>query len=801
MVNQGMKSAADAVRSLLLRMLATSPPGKMRFTFIDPVGLGQNVAAFMPLGKENDALIHSRAWTEPHHIEQRLAELTEHMENVIQKYLQAQYANIQEYNSKAGEIAEPFRVLVVFDFPASFSDSAIRRLLSIIRHGPRCGVYTVIQADHSKPLPYSMQWKDLEQSSLMINVSSTGAIWNEDVLRNCRLVLDQPPANELFSRIIATAGETAKSAMKVEVPFSRLLTKAAMSRDAWWKGCTANGIQVPLGPTGARDVQYLAFGEGSTHHALVVGRTGSGKTNLMHVAITSLALKYSPVEIQLYLVDFKGGVGFKVYAEHRLPHAMAIAIESDREFGMSLLDKIDTEMRERSELFRANGVPDLASYRGKTGKPLPRIFLLVDEFQEFFTEDDELAQRAKQLFERLVRQGRGFGIHIMLGTQSLSGSASLPESTLGQIAVRIALQCSEADGAAILASDNKEARLLSRPGEAIYNSAAGLIEGNSRFQVALLPDDMLRSHLHAVEEMVDGHGHSVPIVFEGNASVNLSECQPLSAMVGAAEWPAESRVESLWLGEPVSLRPAVKANLTHQSGRHLLAVMRDEAEGMGVLTAAWMSLLAQNRPTTARFYVLNYATSDAPWADLAAGIVEWFPHQIELLTRRGLVPCLNEWVGRIKSYHEQDHGQKRITDARVYLLVLGLHRARDLKEDETRYYASDAQTQQTAAELFATVLRDGPEAGIHVLAWSDTYANAARIVGRSMSEFGIRVAGPMSADDSRSFVDETVAARLDKPHRAFLADEERPGSLDKFRPYAIPEKAWLSEIGARLGSR
>jgi hypothetical protein len=79
------------MRALAARLLATLPPGKVRFTFIDPVGLGQNVAAFMKLTDHDESLVTSKAWSEPHHIEQQLAALSEHMENVIQKYLRAQF--------------------------------------------------------------------------------------------------------------------------------------------------------------------------------------------------------------------------------------------------------------------------------------------------------------------------------------------------------------------------------------------------------------------------------------------------------------------------------------------------------------------------------------------------------------------------------------------------------------------------------------------------------------------------------------------------------------------------------------
>src|SRR5207237_7445770 len=137
--------------------------------------------------------------------------------------------------------------------------------------------------------------------------------------------------------------------------------------------------------------------------------------------------------------DFKKGVEFKCYATQRLPHAKVVAIESDREFGLSVLQKVDEELKRRGDMFRKMGVQDVAGYKRAGGtEPMPRSLLLIDEFQEFFVEDDTIAQTASLLFDRIVRQGRAFGIHVLLGSQSLGGAYSLARATLGQMVIRVA---------------------------------------------------------------------------------------------------------------------------------------------------------------------------------------------------------------------------------------------------------------------------------------------------------------------------------------------------------------------------
>ena len=204
----------------------------------------------------------------------------------------------------------------------------------------------------------------------------------------------------------------------------------------------------------------MRLGRGTSQHVLVAGKTGSGKSTFLHIVITNLALHYSPTELQFYLIDFKKGVEFQTYAANRLPHARVVAIESDREFGLSVLERLDQVLQERGELFRERGIQDVPSFRSQfPNEPMPRLLLLIDEFQEFFVSEDRVSARASLLLDRLVRQGRAFGVHVLLGSQTLGGAYSLARSTMGQIAVRIALQCSEADAHLILSEDNSAARL------------------------------------------------------------------------------------------------------------------------------------------------------------------------------------------------------------------------------------------------------------------------------------------------------------------------------------------------------
>src|SRR6185369_13296434 len=133
----------------------------------------------------------------------------------------------------------------------------------------------------------------------------------------------------------------------------------------------------------------------------------------------------------------------------------------------------------------------------------------------------------------IVRQGRAFGIHVLMGSQTLGGAYTLARATIGQMVIRIALQCNEADAYLIMDQDNPAPRLLSRPGEGIYNDAAGAIEGNSPFQTVWLAERERDAHLARIRELADKSGRKFPepFVFEGNAPADVRESGPLRTLL------------------------------------------------------------------------------------------------------------------------------------------------------------------------------------------------------------------------------------------------------------------------------
>ena len=767
----------EAIASLqvaMMRSLTSVPPGKAKFTLIDPVGLGQSFAGVLHLADFEEAQLLDRAWTESKHIESQLTRLTEHMETVIQKYLRNEFETIDEYNKQAGEIAEPYRFLVIADLPNNFSENAAKRLASIITSGARCGVYVLIHRDSSLQLPNGIDDATLNRIETRFTLIDDAFIVEDEELSKLPLTIDAPPSEVSTTTIVKKIGERAEDTHRVEVPFGVI----APNDDEIWTQSTTNKVAIPLGRAGASKLQNLTLGRGTAQHALIAGKTGSGKSTLLHVLITNLSLWYSPEEVEFYLVDFKKGVEFKTYATHKLPHARVVAVESDREFGISVLKRIDEELKRRGELFRDLGAQDIAGFRDKSDERMPRILLIIDEFQEFFIDDDHVAGEANLLLDRLVRQGRAFGIHAIMGSQTLDGAYTLSRSTMGQMAVRVALQCSEQDSYIILNEDNAAARLLSRPGEAIYNDAAGKVEGNSPFQIVWLDESLRESYLGKLAEKDGQNANREMVVYEGNKPTFLAD----NTAFANAERTEKPLAVKAWLGGAMAIKEDTAAILRPTSASNLLLLGQQEETITTMVSSVMQSIDAQYPPDAGSFILLDSTPADSTQANVLSITAERLSCHVNIVSMREVELAMRELYADL---------QHRLTNSATdkptkFLVINGLHRYRDLRRDEDDFGFSmgSEEKEKSPAQIIAEVLKEGPTLGIHVIAATDTFTNLNRTFDRqALREFDLRVLLQMGTNDSTNLIDSPAASKLGM-HRALLYSEET-GTIEPFRPYSF----------------
>jgi hypothetical protein len=195
--HQSRDRAIGAIQSILLRLVATIPPGDLRFVLIDPVGHGRNVAPFTPFADLGIGLGEGRAWTEPHQIEQRLHDLVNLIEGgAVQSLVPRLDA------SRASGIAEPCRVLVLLDFPTNVGGATARLLQLILQKGPASGIHPIVLVDTDQPTPYGLNMLELEMASTTLSWDGRRFVWQDSDFRSSWIELDKPPRTSLAKQIL-----------------------------------------------------------------------------------------------------------------------------------------------------------------------------------------------------------------------------------------------------------------------------------------------------------------------------------------------------------------------------------------------------------------------------------------------------------------------------------------------------------------------------------------------------------------------------------------------------------------------
>ena len=256
---------------------------------------------------------------------------------------------------------------------------------------------------------------------------------------------------------------------------------------------TINEINLPLGMSPKKEVIYLDIGSNAPH-TLLIGMTGSGKSNLYHEIVLSSMLMYDKEELEFYIMDLKAGMGFGEYSRYNASNIKQILITDNLCKINITLKYLCDEIERRSELFRkvGNNVDNYRLYR-KYAK-LPRIVLLIDEFQTIFN-DNSLSglnenSKSKSYIERLIMQGNAAGIHVIMSSQVYNGNG-LSNNVLSQLVNRIVLKSDRTISTSLLDIDKEmqEKIELFNSGEGIVNNNLGNKKSNRLFITPFIKDE------------------------------------------------------------------------------------------------------------------------------------------------------------------------------------------------------------------------------------------------------------------------------------------------------------------------
>ncbi len=178
-------------------------------------------------------------------------------------------------------------------------------------------------------------------------------------------------------------------------------------------------------------------------HAVVAGMTGSGKSELLVSWVLALCARHSTREVTFLLADFKGGTAFARLAS--LPHVTGVITDLDRSAARRAIESLRAEIRWREGELARVGARDIRDERAE----LPRLVVVVDEFAALLADHPEL----HALFTDIAARGRALGMHLILGTQRVTGVVR--DSLLANAPLRLSLRVADiADSRAVIGTDD-----------------------------------------------------------------------------------------------------------------------------------------------------------------------------------------------------------------------------------------------------------------------------------------------------------------------------------------------------------
>ena len=507
--------------------LSAIPVTKVNICICDPELRGNSIMPFLEFRKQCPDVFDQKIYTNSDAITERLQKINSQIDEFILEKLGNKYKDILDYNINTPNRAEPITLLALYDFPSGLDSRSLDLLMNILRNGNKCGVFVLIC--HNPGVVFSrynsiddwlenimrycatMEYKDGKYSllpyNLCINIPDTLSSKQADV----------------FAKEYVKKSEVLK---KQGLSFKDILAKNLFSLDS------AKFLSVPVGIGDGDSIVSIKIGEVSSHHGLIAGAIGSGKSTLLHTFIMSCMLHYSPDELHLYLMDFKGGTEFKIYESVRLPHIQLLALDAMQEFGESILENLIQEIEIRSNAFKGDSskgeesVSNLADYVAIRGKSMPRIVVIMDEFQILFNDatNRKVAIHCAELTKRIVTEGRSYGIHLFMATQStrIISDLTLSAGTIEQMRIRIGLKCGEND-ARYLFSDQNDTKALAMMKGPIGTAVMNLDyteQSNIGFRAAYCDTDTQKYYLDLISNTFADKPYTMQ-TFEGARTIKL----------------------------------------------------------------------------------------------------------------------------------------------------------------------------------------------------------------------------------------------------------------------------------------
>jgi S-DNA-T family DNA segregation ATPase FtsK/SpoIIIE len=486
-----------------------------------------------------------------------------------------------------------------------------------------------------------------------------------------------------------------------------------------------------------------------------------------------------------------------------------------------VLAELIAEKERRNEIFARVGVNDLTSYRAK-GEPegkMPRILLLVDEYQELF-EGDKDGMASNQLLQ-LSQQGRSAGIHMLLASQRFGAAGMLNQTGIfGNLHLLIAMQMKSGDVQSLSEFGRRGKALINTcnlPGKIVVNDKGGDDDSNVTGKVAYLPSKELDQILQTLIQKSDSlSDESLPrrIIFNGKAQPSLMDNPYISQLLrhpdwmtpqeftdfarqpgekgglGVIDWFAEEHPRVVWFGQQFNVRGQAMMIFRRRVSENAVIVGGANAARYGVLAAILASLSANLAPANTAFAIFDRSIAGSQWSGVLQSVTESLLLPAGFATQFSRDPGTAETflnnliteIDRRKAMPEENLAKERS----IFVVITEADTVESLRRKPDSYGGLGSSP---AGELLRRLYLEGPPLGIHVILSFSGVRPMINVIDerRGLVSFRHRVAFQMSEDDSHTFSRSRKASQLQSegamPICALYVDTENDTAV-RFKPYS-----------------
>ena len=724
----------DLMQMLAMRVLISVPVEQVKCHFIDLYGYEKSAKHFNRLSdkvKEGAVISDKRTLSEfVTNLEDKVRQLNR---NVL-----LDCSSLREYNSNPSHIAIPYHFIFFSHIHQQVDREILSRITSLCagKNASTCGIFFFYTIDRNAVGQQKDIFDELLNMSTIILYDENGAhfsnsIYGKDFEERYTIELDKNVPENL-SQIIKEINHRSDNIKPQIVSFNQMLEDKIASGD-YWKGNTSEGISIPIGRKGANDlVNFTLGGKTADYFAMIGGRPGYGKTVLLHDIICYGSIIYSPQELELYLIDCTNGTGFKPY--ENLPHARFVSITKQREYTDSAIDYLVNEMFRRADLFKTAGeqtgeaIEKIERYRSVTNDVLPRILVIIDEFQVLLEKKDKLSNKISKSLEKIIREGRKYGISIIFCTQSYRNIDFDTEL----ITLRIAFNLKEMDSLKVLGTGNDSAAHLTKKGEAIFNNKNGEKDANVVFQAAFT--DQMRHYVDFCAEQWSKFDGVKPkrFVFDGKAVSNLGSNSQFIKSLSEMDINQDHLIT--YIGVPLFIRENHSYLTFHKAIASNLLICGTDITGALTSMALINYQLSQTMEADEvkeSLFIADYFSESSEAAIYLRKFAQL--SGIPYLQKKELEPAIDRIEAVLKKRIDDDMSGIEEEHSLIVGTIAYIQNAHDMKRNQYN------QVSNLSAKI-QNILKNGPDYGIHLIVYAYNYKGLLDVLDTSfVSSFGNRI--------------------------------------------------------------